>query len=759
VQSGTAYLLGEENEVVPFIGSLFAITYPELEGISPEYWKDKVHESVQKLLSALVDIGPTIVCFEDLHWADPSFIELLHRLIKESSQNALFVCTYRSHFSLFDAEPPGDIGQRHREIRLRELAAPDTQEMLISLLETENPPKNLSEFVREKSEGNPFYLEEMINSLIESDILTQDNGNWKLNRSITEADIPATIQGVLTARVDRLEGYAKRVLQEASVIGRAFLYDILKRISEIDTPIEKYLSSLESFDLIRTQAMEPDLEYIFKHALTQEVVYNGLLKKERQEIHERIGLAIEQLFSDRLSEFHEILAHHFQKGRSKDKAVAYLMKAGEKSLNKFSLKEAHQYYKLSMDLLSAEGTFIKDRERILFSLFNSWAFVYYYSADLGALNRLLGKYRERVYDLDDQATIAMFLAWYGWSKWGCEKFEEAEIDLTEALKIAEEIKNKKIIAYVYTWLAWNYLSLGQLDKAIDSGKKALDLAQFFKTEHYIQFKPLAAIAQTYWYKGDRRKHLNTGRELVRIGEAMGILPAKIFGYLEIGGSYLLDGDVLKSIEWLEKISREGKDHIYSNVALMCVGMGYLMNGESEKAEKYLQAMLQYCGENDRWPWLVNQGLMLQAVAWVASGRMNAGMKKLLDIRAGFKKKKGRYIYTMSEYLLGSIYNQIALGEGEVNLSVIIRNIGFLIRNIPFAAKRAEDHFKEAIKLSDDIGTKAIKGQALLDLGRLYVGKKRIEEAKETFIRAIEVFELCEIETFKKQAQEALASLE
>ena len=138
-------------------------------------------------------------------------------------------------------------------------------------------------------EGNPFYPEEVINSLLERATLIQQDGKWSLTRPLAEENIPSTIQGVISARLDRLETDNKRILQEASVVGRAFLYEILKRITELREHTDESLIGLERLDFIRTRFVKPDLEYIFKHALTQEVVYNGLLKKERQSIHEKIG--------------------------------------------------------------------------------------------------------------------------------------------------------------------------------------------------------------------------------------------------------------------------------------------------------------------------------------------------------------------------------------------------------------------------------------------------------------------------------------
>jgi predicted ATPase len=245
--------------------------------------------------------------------------------------------------------------------------------MLESLLKTESIPTYLVQFVRDKAEGNPFYLEELVNSLIESGTLVRDNGNWKVSRPMKESDTSSTIHGVISARLDRLDDKAKRVLQEASVIGRAFLYDILKSITEFRRGIDQCVNGLERLDLIRPKSLQPSIEYIFKHALIQEVTYNGLLRTHRKEIHLRIAIVMEQLFHERLSEFYETLAFHFRQGGSLHKALVYLFKAGEKSLGRFALGESYKYFKEAFDLLSEKSLETKDNQILLVDLLLKWA--------------------------------------------------------------------------------------------------------------------------------------------------------------------------------------------------------------------------------------------------------------------------------------------------------------------------------------------------------------------------------------------------
>ncbi|MFH1623860.1 MAG: adenylate/guanylate cyclase domain-containing protein, partial [Pseudomonadota bacterium] len=269
VESGIERLTGKKENPVPYVGSLYALHYPEVEEVSPEFWKSSLQKAVQAILSALAKKAPTVFCIEDLHWADPSFVELLRSSLLQVTHPAVVLCVYRPTFSLFPSHQLSSVARFYREIKLQDLSLSEAQDMLGSLLKTDSIPSDLRQFVQDKAEGNPFYLEELVNSLIESKILGRDNGHWKVTKPISESGISSSIHGVISGRLDRLERETKRILQEASVIGRAFLYEILKRITELEQDWDRGLRGLEQLDLIRTRSLQPDLEYVFKHALTQ----------------------------------------------------------------------------------------------------------------------------------------------------------------------------------------------------------------------------------------------------------------------------------------------------------------------------------------------------------------------------------------------------------------------------------------------------------------------------------------------------------
>ena len=363
IESGMESLLGnKKDEAIPYLGRLYSLNYPQVENVSPEFWKSRLQTAVLSIFTALAAKAPTVFFMEDLHWADPSFMELIRRSFLEIRQPAIVLCTYRPTLSLFTGQQKANVAKYYHEIRLENLSLSDAQNMLESLLKTESIPSDLKRWVQNKAEGNPFYLEELINSLIESDRLVQDGTGWKLTGSLTESDIPSSLHGLISGRLDRLEKQTKRILQEASVIGRDFLYEILKRISELQERIDGELNQLERLDLIRTRSLQPDLEYMFKHALTQEIVYNGLLKKQRRQIHEQIAQVMENLFKDRLTEFHETLAFHYARGESQIKAVDYLLKSGEKCLERYAAEEAHQYFGKAYEITYLQRRTLRKRK-------------------------------------------------------------------------------------------------------------------------------------------------------------------------------------------------------------------------------------------------------------------------------------------------------------------------------------------------------------------------------------------------------------
>jgi class 3 adenylate cyclase/tetratricopeptide (TPR) repeat protein len=594
LESSIDALLGDKENIVPYIGSLYSIDYPEVSEVSPEFWKSELQKAMLKVLTALAQKAPTVVCLEDLHWADPSTLELVHFLLSEIRHPVLFICVYRPIVSPFPTHKIGTMAFAHQELHLRDLSLSDAQNMVESLLKTDTVPNELQSFIRSKVEGNPFYLEEAVNSLIESHILISENGIWKVNGPIAETEMSATIQGVITARVDRLELESKRILQEASVIGRTFYYDILKRISEINDNIDRSLSGLERFNLIRTKSIEPHLEYIFKHALTQEVVYNGLLKKERREIHERIAHVIEELFTDRLPEFYETLAFHFKGGKSVHKAIKYLMKSGEKSLRRYALDESNKYYQEAFDLLTRKMDEASNKDKkLLVLLLVEWALVFYYQGNFKRINDLFDAHEGLVETIGNDENVGMFYAWLGFALYFRGKPQVAYDYLQKALKVGENLKVESVVGYASTWLPFVCAGLGLFDEGIFYGEKAKGIANAIPHDQYLYFKSRAALGFVYFILGKAQEVSENGKIILEYSQHHSNIRGQVMGYWILGFSYILEGNHAACLECFEKALQISSDPFYSQFVKMSLGNFYTRSNQIDKAEALLKEVLNF----------------------------------------------------------------------------------------------------------------------------------------------------------------------
>ena len=594
LESSLEDLIENKHDIAPYIGSLYALDYPEIREVSPEFWKTELKKAILMVLTALAQRAPTVVCLEDLHWSDPSTIELVNYLLSETRQPVLFVCVYRPTVSLFSTHQTTSISIPYHELHLRDLSLSEAQNMVESLLETDTIPNDLNRFIQNKVEGNPFYLEEAINSLIESNILVPENGDWKVARPIIDTEISATIQGVIAARVDRLEQESKRILQEASVIGRSFYYDILKRISEIKDNIDKGLSGLERFDLIKTKSIQPYLEYIFKHALTQEVVYNGLLKKERRKIHERIAQVIEQLFQDRLSEFYEALAYHFKMGQSIHKAIDYLMKSGEKSLRRYALDESNQYYRQAFELLTKRTADFSMKDKgLLIHLLVEWALVFYYRGDFKGLTNLFGAHEDIAATFENDESVGMFFAWLGFALSFRGKPQESYHYLQKALKIGEESNSQIVVGYSCTWLPFICVYLGLFDEGIAYGERAKEISKSIAQDQYLYFKSRAALGFVYFYQGKREDAYNAGKTILEYGRRHSNIRSQVMGHWIMAFSYILDGNRTAAIECLERALQMSTDPFYTQFVKLALGNVYTAAGQFSKAEGLLNDVASY----------------------------------------------------------------------------------------------------------------------------------------------------------------------
>jgi ABC-type oligopeptide transport system substrate-binding subunit len=351
------------DDVYPFLARLMSLPLEHgvasrLEDMDGQDLKTRTFAAVETLVRCAADERPLVLVCEDLHWADSISIELLEQLLALSARvPLLLLCVFRpetEHASWRIRETAArSYRHRHTDVWLDPLSAAESEALVGNLLHVEDLPSGLRDRILAHAEGNPFYVEEIIRSLIDQGAIVRDEatGRWEAARDVAEIPIPDTLHGVLMARIDRLQEETKRVLQMASVIGRVFLYRVLATLAEEERELDDRLLTLQREEMIRERARLPELEYIFKHELTREAAYNGLLKRERRAFHRHVAEALERLFPERIEEQVGLLAHHWERAEEPEKAVHYLLRAGGQARDLYAHEEAVEYYRRALALL------------------------------------------------------------------------------------------------------------------------------------------------------------------------------------------------------------------------------------------------------------------------------------------------------------------------------------------------------------------------------------------------------------------------
>ena len=750
-------LVGDRRDIIPYLGGLLSISYPEAEELSPEDWRNRLRKAGQGILSAIVGRAPTIICLEDLHWADPSSLDLLRSLICETSYPAIFLCAYRPPLNLFSDHHLQVMANAYHDIRLQDLSNFEMMEMVGSLLGVEDVPTDLKLFIQEKVGGNPFYVEEVINSLIESGVLKSGTG-WQLSGPIGKADIPATVHGIVSARVDRLNGSAKLLLQEASVIGRTFPYGVLKRITTLDAP-DQVLDRLEQFDLVRATCVHPDKEYSFKHSLTQEAVYNGLLIKHRKDIHERVGLAMEQVFRDRLVEFSETLGLHFKQGRSVTKAIDYLMKSGEKSFKKCALEESHQHYKEAFDLLLSNSCRSREEDVLLVELLIEWALVFYYRGCFRDLAELLVTHKGIVESLDDKAKTGMFYTWLGFAIFGQgEKLGDSYQCLRKALELGELCGNRQVIAYSCAFLIKTCAELGSLEEAVCFEKRSREFIEIFPTDAYLYLHYFTGKAYIAWFTGDKEMLLQSGKALTDYGRDKSNIRILLSGSIIESVYHHANSDTETAAACLLEVLQTTEDPYHAQFARAVLGMYYIHLNKLEAAEKVLSEVIKF-GEETGTEYMKTFANLFLGASLSAQGNLRTGVRLIEESAHEFLRCQRNTFFCLAEIVLGSIYVQILQGSWDKSFSLVLKNLGFLISNRPFAAGKAQAHLEKAVDILTKAGAKGFLGEPYLQLGVLNKLKGRAEKARECAREAIRMYQQCGSKANMKRAREVLESLD
>ena len=426
----TADWTSGSRDAVPYLRYLLDVDPGDeaVANMDPMERRAGIFESLRTLLLEACKRRPLVVVVEDLHWIDEKSEEALASLVDAlASIPVVLVLTSRPGYK-------HGLGERSyfSRLALGNLRAEEGAAMLARVLDSDALPPRLLELIESKAEGNPFYIEEVAKSLMESGVLVRRDGELTLDRSLDRIHIPDTVQEVILSRIDRLDRESKSAIQLASVIGREFTVRLLDRIADVEGQLNQVLKELRNLELIYETGYSSELSYMFKHALTHDVAYSTLLIERRKALHRIVAMAIEELYTDRLPDQYEALAHHYEAGETWDKALDYLEKAGDKAVKAYSNQAAIDFFGRALNACDRTGDEVGDRFCVIAE---KRAWVYFGIADYVAAEENTDRIIDIATALNNQELEARALAMRGFFEYFHHDFEIAEISLLGALKL------------------------------------------------------------------------------------------------------------------------------------------------------------------------------------------------------------------------------------------------------------------------------------------------------------------------------------
>jgi class 3 adenylate cyclase/tetratricopeptide (TPR) repeat protein len=453
--------------------------------------RQSTFQAVVRLLLSESRVQPVIAVFEDLHWHDSLSLALLNELvIAAQSARLLLLVSYRPEYRDEWRNRPN-----YRQVSLDPLASESLAEFFEALVGSDPSLAPLKSFLEIRASGNPFFAEEIVRRLVDTAVIVVVRGGYRLARSFSSTEVPPTVQAILAARIDALPPTHKHLLQEAAVIGHDVPFALLRAICGLaEDQLRGLLENLQAVEFLYSTRLFPEPQYTFKHSLTHDVTYSGVLRERRREIHARIVHAIEQLYADRLSEQVERLADHAVRGELKETAVHYLRLAGAKAAARSALLDARIWFEQALDIL-----------KLLPESRTAMEQGFEIRLELRLVLRQLGEVRQML-----------------------DRLREAE-GLAERLK--DDRRRGRVCAMLTTVLS----TLDGLEEALATGTRAVQIAERAQ-DLRLAVITKSCLEEAYYYRGDYERAVGIGVETLAAMPAewahdyLGLaVPPSIFG--------------------------------------------------------------------------------------------------------------------------------------------------------------------------------------------------------------------------------------
>jgi predicted ATPase len=708
--------------------------------LDPPQRRQRTLAALKRVLLRESQVQPVLVVFEDLHWIDSETQALLDSLAESlPTARLLLLVNYRPEYQ-------HSWGGKtfYTQLRLDPLPPASAAEVLQALLGDNTRLTPLTQLLIARTEGNPFFLEESVRTLVETGLLVGSPGAYRLAQPLDRLQVPATVQAVLAARIDRLPPEEKRLLQTAAVIGTEVPMPLLQAIAELpEAAFHHGLAHLQAAEFLYETRLFPEHAYTFKHALTHEVAYGGLLQERRRALHARIVEVLEALAGDRVTEQVERLAHHALRGEVWDKTLAYCRQAGEKAMARSAYSEAVGYCEQALSALTHLPETRHTREQaidlrlVLRSALLS-------SLDLERALAYLREAETLAEALDDSrrlGRVSRFLARHFHFR---GTYDQAITAAQRALALSSASGDAILHALANQALGNVYQARGDYRRAIDCFEQTMAFLEgarrrerFGQLVFPAAFTP-AYLALCYAELGKFAEGSALAEEGLRFAEAVDHPPSLIYASWGLGLLALCQGDLPRALPLLERalgICRDADLPIFFTAGAVALGAAYTLVGRIADAVPLLMQAME-------------QTIAMEIVVEQAFCSLSLGEAHMLAGRL-------EEAHILAEQALAHAQAH----QERSNQAYALRLLGKIAAHrAPPDVHQAAAHYRQALALAEELGMRPLQAHCHHDLGTLYAKTGRQEQARAELSTAIELYRAMDMTFWLPQAQEALAQV-
>jgi len=709
-----------ETAIVPVLAILHLRTDDQhWAALDPSQRRHRMLEAVKRLLIRQSEARPLLLVFEDLHWIDSETQALLDGLIQILERaRVLLLVNYRPEYRHAWSHTP-----YFKEVRIEPLPHQSAEELLATLLGDDPTLTPLKQLLIERTAGNPFFLEESVRSFVETETLTGERGAHRLVKPLTSVQVPATVQSLLAARIDRLSLELKGLLQSAAVIGKDVPLALLRSVADLaDDELRRGLDDLQAAELLYETSLVPEPEYTFKHALTYEVAYASLLQARRRALHSRIVQAIEQRSANRLTEHVERLAHHAYRGQVWDKAVTYLRQAGAKAQERSAHREALTFLDEALEALRHLSETSDAREQEIDVRLELRGSLY----PLGEFEKMLTYLREAeamASEISDARRLGLVWVHIGEYFRQTGQFAEARRLAQQALILGDKLQDVPLQLYARHYLGLACHALGDYRRASELLRAVVQSPQGVRgtvVGCWDAYKAinLAWLARCLAELGEFEEGVGAGRQAVAIAEGIDSPYSLAAACIGLGYISLVRGDVDGAVPVLERacsVARDANIALFRPQATRLLGGAYLLAGRLDEGVALVKAAAD---EVEARRLLMQHATVLALLgeACLSANRVDEASAAAQRALALARERGQRGDEAVALRMLA---DASASGSSEV--------------------EQSEHHYLAAIALARDLEMRPLLARGHLGIGRLYLRAGDRVRAEDHLLRATRLF--------------------